>query len=398
MTAEGLDPSYAERLDRRVADAGGEQSGAEDQRPCVLVVDDEPEIVASVEALLSRDYRVLTAGSADEALALIGENQIGVILTDQRMPGGTGADLLARTLAIAPETTRILFTGYSDISAIIEAVNHGEVYYYLAKPWDPEQLLAIVRRGVERYELVFENRHLVEELSDAYEQLAAANAELREYAYSLAHDLRAPLRALDGFSFAVIEEYSDRLDRTGREYLSRIRAASQRMADLFDAQSALFVSGHLPVERAVVDVSALALGIATELAEANADRRVEVAIAEGMEAVTDAAIARLVLERLLDNAWKFTSRREVAHVEVGCVEDAGERVFFVRDDGAGFDGAYTDRLFAPFERLHSQEEFAGVGIGLATVRRMLERVGGRCWAVGECDRGAIIWFTLAGAT
>ena len=171
-----LNPAFADRLEKRKMGRRPDGSTsrdpvASDRRPGVLVVDDEPEITRSVEELLARDYEVLTANSADEALALLEANAVAVILTDQRMPNGTGAELLARSLTIAPETTRILFTGYSDISAVIDAVNEGQVYHYLAKPWRPEELKAVLAQGLERYRLVLENRRLLDELTQANEHL-----------------------------------------------------------------------------------------------------------------------------------------------------------------------------------------------------------------------------------
>jgi len=165
-----LNPAFAARLAQRRADRPG-PAPVPSGRPRVLVVDDEPEITESVSDLLEPDYEVLTAHSADEALGMLDANGVAVILTDQRMPNGTGAELLARSLDVAPETTRILFTGYSDISAVIEAVNEGHVYRYVAKPWHPEELRAIVRQGMERHQLVFENRRLLEELTRANEEL-----------------------------------------------------------------------------------------------------------------------------------------------------------------------------------------------------------------------------------
>ena len=170
-----LNPSFVAKLEQRKAErATGEIQDrplAPDERPCVLVVDDEPEITGSVAELLGRDYCVLTANSADEALALLEDNTVAVILTDQRMPNGTGAELLARSLDIAPETTRVLFTGYSDISAVIVAVIEGQVYHYLTKPWRPEELKAVLSQGLERYRLVLENRRLLRELREANEDL-----------------------------------------------------------------------------------------------------------------------------------------------------------------------------------------------------------------------------------
>jgi len=389
---DGLNPAFAAKLGQRAAKQSSDPGG---ERPCVLIVDDEPEITTTVSQLLADEFVVLTATTVDEALAQLQAHEVAVILTDQRMPHATGVELLAQALDISPETTRILFTGYSDISAVIDAVNDGQVYRYVTKPWRVEELRLIVKQGFERYELALQNRRLLKEIQRVNEELAAANVELREFAYSLAHDLRAPLRALDGFSYAIMEDYADRLDAAGQDYLVCIRTASQRMADLFDAQSALFVSGHLPLEPVEVDVTALARELVKQKRRADGQRVVEVTVADGMYALTDPAVARLVLERLLDNAWKFTSVKDVAHVEVGCVDDGGETVFFVRDDGVGFDPAFAEKLFTPFERLHAQDEFEGLGIGLATVRRMLDRLGGRCWAIGECDRGAVVWFTLA---
>jgi len=395
-----LNPAFAAKLqqrdpNRQADGAGFARPEASYQRSCVLVVDDEPQITASVAELLGRDYEVLTANSADQALALLRTTAVAVILTDQRMPGGTGAELLAFSLAVAPDASRILFTGYSDITAVIDAVNEGQVYHYLTKPWRPEELRAVISQGVARYRLVLENRRLLDELTQANEELEAANRELQELAHSIAHDLRSPLVALDGFSLAVLEDYGDRLDETGKDYLARIRAASQRLAELFDAQLALAQTGHRPVELGAVDVTALARRIAERLLSEDPSRDVELTIAEGLTAHTDALLAGLVLERLLDNAWKFTAKVAGAHVEVGCEDGDDEPVFFVRDDGAGFDGAYAHRLFRPFERLHSAEEYAGLGIGLASVRRMLARVGGRCWAEGEVGKGAVVWFTLS---
>ncbi len=395
MTGHEVNPAFGERMKKRQGERRPDGSTERHEHlPCVLVVDDDPGITGAVTALLDDEYDVLAAHSADEALEILTSRPVTVVLTDQRMPGGTGAELLARALDISPETTRVLFTGYSDVSAFIEAINRGQVYYYMTKPWLPEDLKRVVRHGFERHRLAVEKRKLLEELTVANRDLAAANLELEEYAYTMTHDLRTPLRALDGFSHAVLEDYGDLLDDTGRDYLRRIRAASQHMGELFDAQLRLSRSGRIHVESVDVDVSELAGRVAGSLGAERPDLDVRIAVQPGMHAHTDATVAWLVLERLLDNAWKFTSKKEVAHVDVGCEVRDGEQVFFVRDDGEGFDPAYAGRLFAPFERLHEQEEFNGLGIGLASVRRMLGLLGGRCWAEGEVGRGAVLWFTL----
>ena len=399
MAADAVNPAFAAKLEQR---ASARASGAgmsscpcpSEDLPVVLVVDDEPEITRSVAELLERDYQVLTACSADEALRLLDERPVTVVLTDQRMPGGTGSELLARSLDIAPETTRILFTGYSDISAVIEAVNEGHVYRYVTKPWRPDELRAVVSQGLERYRLLAENRRLLEDLTRANLDLEIANRELQELTYSMAHELRSPLRALDGFSLAILEDHEECLDEAGSDYLRRIRAASQRMAELLDAQVVLARTGQRPIAVGEVDVTSQALRLVEGLKERDPSRVLESTVAEAMTAQTDQVIARLVLEQLLDNSWKFTASRSTARIHVGCETVGGERAFFVNDNGAGFDESYAHKLFTPFERLHPVEQFAGMGIGLARVRRMLERVGGRCWAEGETGVGATVWFTL----
>ena len=206
---------------------------------------------------------------------------------------------------------------------------------------------------------------------------------------------RAPLRALDGFSQILLDKYGDRLDDQGRSYLDRIRAADQRMGALIDALLELSRLSRGELIRERLDVSALARSVAAELAEAAPGRAVELAIADGLEAEADRDLVRALLANLLGNAWKFTAKHETARIEVGVTDAGDERAFYVRDDGAGFDMAYADKLFGAFQRLHSPGEFEGLGIGLATVQRIVRRHGGRVWAEGAVEKGATFSFTLA---
>ncbi|HEY6155968.1 MAG TPA: PAS domain S-box protein [Gemmatimonadales bacterium] len=233
-----------------------------------------------------------------------------------------------------------------------------------------------------------------EQLRSYATQLEAANKELEAFAYSVSHDLRAPLRSLDGFSQALLEDYHARLDDTGRDFLQRVRAASQRMATLIDDLLSLsrVTRGELQVRE--VDLSALAAAVAADLTKSDPARNVAFAIAPGLVARADAGLVRIVLQNLLGNAWKFTGKRSPAHVEVGVTAHNGRRAFFVRDDGAGFDMAYTAKLFGAFQRLHASDEFPGSGIGLATVQRIIHRHGGQVWAEGTPGRGATFYFTL----
>ena len=226
-------------------------------------------------------------------------------------------------------------------------------------------------------------------------ELQAANAELEAFSYSVSHDLRAPLRSMDGFCQVLLEDYGERLDSEGIEYLQRVRMASQRMADLIDGLLSLSRVTRTQITREMVDLTNLAKSIVTGLREAQPEREVDVRVEAGLKARGDHRLLRVLLENLLRNSWKFTAKHRTARIEFGVVDGADERVFFVRDDGAGFDMSYRDKLFGAFQRLHGMTEFEGTGIGLATVQRIVRRHGGRVWAEGEVERGATFYFTLA---
>jgi len=240
-----------------------------------------------------------------------------------------------------------------------------------------------------------EIRRLNEELNRRVAELTALNSELEAFNYSVSHDLRAPLRAIDGFGQALIEESADRLDERGKRYLERVRAAAQRMGELIDGLLTLSRVTRAEFRTEEVDLSAMAHTVIADLRHADGRRDVEIVIRNGLVARGDGRLLRAVLQNLLDNAWKFTSKRPRARIEFGALgKEDGKTVYFVRDDGAGFDMKYADKLFGVFQRLHSMTEFVGTGIGLATVRRVIHRHGGRAWPEGEVDKGATIYFTL----
>jgi PAS domain S-box-containing protein len=226
-------------------------------------------------------------------------------------------------------------------------------------------------------------------------ELEAANRELEAFSYSVSHDLRAPLRAVDGFSELLLEEHGPDLNEEARDYLRRVRAASQRMGQLIDAMLQLARVTRGEMHREPVDLSALARSISAELQESAPDRAVEWIIAPGQGARGDPRLLRALLENLLGNAWKYTGKRERACIEFGAIQRGGSREWFVRDNGVGFDMEYASHLFAPFRRLHTEREFEGVGIGLATVQRIVARHGGTIRAEAEPDQGAAFYFTLA---
>ncbi|MDO9268484.1 MAG: PAS domain S-box protein [Methylobacter sp.] len=224
--------------------------------------------------------------------------------------------------------------------------------------------------------------------------LESVNHELEAFSYSVSHDLRAPLRAVDGFSRILLDEYADRLDDTGKDRLQRIRAAAQRMAALIDDMLKLSRITRSELKREDIDLSVIANEVIGELRKQEPSRTVQCTIQEGVTAWADARLLRIVLDNLLGNAWKFTSKKSDAHIEFGMQNRNDETVYFVRDNGAGFDMAYAEKLFGAFQRLHDTSEFAGTGIGLATAQRVIHRHGGHVCAEGEVGKGATFYFTL----
>jgi len=240
------------------------------------------------------------------------------------------------------------------------------------------------------------NTELEQRVRDRTAELEASTRELDAFAYSVSHDLRAPLRAVAGFSEVLLEDYADRLDKDGREYLNRVLAATDRMGGLIDDLLDLSRAARVELARSPVNLSQLSEHVVAELraAEPDGERSVEIRVEPDLKAFGDPALLRLVLQNLIGNAWKFTAKKPDARIEIGSAAGDGEQVFFVRDNGAGFDMRYLDKLFVPFQRVHSFDEFSGSGIGLAIVWRIIARHGGRVWAEGEPGAGAAFHFTL----
>lgn len=232
------------------------------------------------------------------------------------------------------------------------------------------------------------------ELEAANHELKAANRELEAFSYSVSHDLRAPLRAIDGFSNLLLEDYADRVGDEGRRYLERVRGATRSMSQLIDDLLNLARLSKAEVQRQRVDLSALGREVARSLTQAQPERDVLFQIADGLSVDGDPQLLKVVVDNLLRNAWKFTSKHPSARIELGRTHADGTLAYFVRDDGAGFDMAHEKHLFQPFHRLHPPQQFEGTGVGLATVQRVIERHGGHVWADAGVEKGATFYFTL----
>jgi signal transduction histidine kinase len=258
---------------------------------------------------------------------------------------------------------------------------------YIVKPYNPSILVSKVQVFLEMYRQRAElRRHR--------EQLAAMNSELEAFAYSVSHDLRAPLRAIEGFSQALLEDCPAKLNEQERDYLGRISAEARRMAQLIDDLLALSRVTRAEMQTERVSITDAANDVVEQMRASEPERRVVVEVAEGLTASGDPRLLRQALENLLSNAWKFTGKASDARIVIGATEVDGKQAFFVRDNGAGFDTSYASKIFTPFQRLHSMKEFPGTGVGLSTVMRIVQRHGGRIWFESEVGQGTTFFFTL----
>jgi DNA-binding response OmpR family regulator len=385
----------------------------------ILAVDDSQTYREQVASVLHEEgYDVVLAKSGEEALELLGVQPVDCILLDVLMPGLSGQETCRRIKAVpmVRDIPLILLTALEDREAMIEGLATG-ADDYIPKSSDLEVLKARVSAQIRRKQFEDETRRIRIELLqrelEATEAKAAReiaenravmvaelerkNKELEAFSYSVSHDLRAPLRSIDGFSRLLLEHYTPSLDARGRDYLARVRSAAQRMGELIDDMLELSRVGRADLVRKPVDLSALAREVLADLVRKEPERQVEFEIAATPAVSADRRLMRVALDNLLGNAWKFTAKAERPRIEFlaeGAHGPEGEVVYLVRDNGAGFKMDYAAKLFQPFQRLHSEAQFPGTGIGLATVHRIIDRHGGRVWAEAAPDAGATFAFTL----
>lgn len=390
-----------------------EQAGR-DERVNIVMVDDQPENLIALEAMLEGlDQRLVPARSGRDALRALLTLDAAVVLLDVKMPDMDGFE--TAELIRSRERTRdtpIIFLTAADRSEALALRGYAVgAVDYLVKPVIPElvrskvsvfvelakktQLLRWQAEQLRRSEQ--EARDLAATRALLVEDLEQKNRELETFSYAVSHDLRAPLRRIDSFGRALLESHAGQLDAEGSRFLGHIRESTAHMSELIDDMLSLAQVARTDLRLLPVDLSALAINIAAHLADGDPDRSVELIVRPGLEAVGDARLLRVALQNLLDNAWKFTRERPDARVEFGMMHLESEPVFFVRDNGAGFDPAFSARLFKPFQRLHSAAQFDGTGVGLATVHRVVQRHGGRVWAEAADGHGAMFCFTLGRA-
>jgi len=397
----------------------------------VLAVDDSETYLQELTGQLHGEgYDVLLARSGEEALELLAVQSVDCILLDLIMPGMGGHETCRQLKQnkIIRDIPVIMLTAVEDHDSMIEGLTLG-ADDFIPKSGDFEvlkaRLLAQIRRKQfedehRRTQMLLQHRELMMSEMRAAQQLAETktmlleelefkNQELEAFSYSVSHDLRAPLRAILGYSGRLLSNYPDQLDNQGQHYLQRIQESGQRMSQLIDDLLSLSKVTRTAIHRETVDLGSLAYEIAVELQSSAPQRRVDFLIADGLIVEGDVHLLRIALENLLGNAWKYTSKIEDAAVKFGALaaeestrlgdnsysaRRAQAMIYYVSDNGVGFDMAYADKLFAPFQRLHSDREFPGTGIGLATVQRIISRHGGRIWVEAIKEQGATFYFTL----
>jgi DNA-binding response OmpR family regulator len=382
----------------------------------ILAVDDSPTYLHQVsDALRGEGFDVLIARSGEEAIDLLGIQTVDCILLDLMMPGIGGREA-CRVIKATPkmrDVPLIILTALEDRDAMIEGLTAG-ADDYISKSGEFDVLRARVRAQLRRKQFEDENRHIREELlrkeletaeAVAARQLAETraallgelerkNEELEAFSYSVAHDLRAPLRTIDGFSDALLQDFGDGLEAQARHYLQRIVLSAARMRELIDDLLQLSRVGRADLSRGRVNLSEIARQVLAELHRGDPGRQVLETVQDDMTTDADSHLLRVAMENLLGNAWKFTANVQGAEIHVGATDSDRGPSFYVRDNGAGFNPDYTSRLFRPFQRLHRERDFPGTGIGLATVYRVIDRHGGRVWAEGAVGRGATFFFTI----
>jgi light-regulated signal transduction histidine kinase (bacteriophytochrome) len=338
-----------------------------------------------VRRLLAERYDVVAVPDGLTALAAAREKAPSLVLTDIMMPGLDGFGLL-RKLRAAQKTRAIpviLLSARAGGESAVEGLNAG-ADDYLTKPFSALELMARVRTHLE----------LAQARLEWTNKLEQSNKELESFSYSISHDLRTPLRAIDGFSKALLDEYSGKLDEHACHYLQRVRTAAQKMSTLINDLLDLSRVGRGALQKESINLTELARSIVADLQTREPAREVAIDIAEGLSATADRRLITMVLGNLLGNAWKYTAQERTAQIAFGQDTKEHESVFYIRDNGVGFDMAYANKLFTPFRRLHHDSEFEGTGVGLATTQRVLSRHGGRIWAEAAVRAGATFYFTL----
>jgi signal transduction histidine kinase len=370
---------------------------AEATKARILVVDDEvAHMRALCDTLKDRGYETVGCTNGEAGLVAVQQAPFDLLLADLMMPGMNGIALLRAALQVDPMLVGIIMTGEGTIGTAVEAMKSGALDYIL-KPFKLSVVLPVLTRALEVRRLRAENVALEQRIREHAAELEASNRELDAFARSASHDLRSPLNAVLGFTSLLLSDRGPRLSDHHLEWLTQVQRSGERMLQLIDDLMRLSYAGRRALDLQAVDLALLVQQVADDLRRQQPNRQLTLQIGALPQVIADASLLRQVFINLLSNAFKFTRDTQHAVIEVGCQPPAEARVFFVRDNGIGFDMARADHLFGAFQRLHRTEDFEGNGVGLSIVERVVHRHGGRVWAESAPGQGAAFFFTLGGA-
>ena len=360
----------------------------------ILVVDDEEQELRKIcDTLRSQGYAPTGFTSATKAIEALQPLQYDLMLTDLTMPVVDGIGMLKAALEKDPLLMGIVMTGHGTINSAVEAMKAGALDFIL-KPIDLRRFQKVLSRALEVRELRIENEKLHSHIKARSEELEAANKELEAFSYSVSHDLRAPLRAVSAFSQMLVRDHAEQLPDEARELAERIHVNAARMGELIEDLLLFSRLTRQPLNKRLVNMEQMVREVLEEVAKERQGGPVEVKMGKLPEAWGDASLLRQVWMNLLSNAFKFTRYKPKPCVEIGWKNEGAFQQYFVKDNGAGFNQNYADKLFGVFQRLHRADEFEGTGIGLSIVQRIVQRQGGKVWAEGEEEKGAAFYFTL----
>ncbi len=360
----------------------------------ILVVDDEPASMRALcDTLEYEGYHTYGYTSGADALAAMRERQFDLLLADLQMPGTNGIDLMKSAQLVDPSLVAVIMTGHGALDTAVAAMKAGALDY-IQKPIKLASALPVLERALAVRQLRIEKKKLEDNVRERTEELKIANRELEAFSYSVSHDLRAPLRAVSTFSQALLGEHSANLTDEGKRLLQNVNAGAAHMDRLITDLLRLSQLNRQPLHKQPVRFAEMVRRIIDGMTHERGGRNIEFLIAEFPTWQVDQGLIQQVFVNLLSNAIKFTRERAQARIEVGYRMDGTTLVCFVKDNGAGFNMKYMNKLFGVFQRLHSAEQFEGTGVGLSIVRRIVERHGGKVWVDGEQDVGATFYFSL----
>jgi len=360
----------------------------------ILIVDDEaPLMFALTNTLRVYGFDCVGVTTATEALEALREQKFELMLSDLAMPDMTGIELLEAALQIDTDLVGIIMTGQGTITTAVDAMKSGALDYIL-KPFRVSVVLPVLSRALAVRRLRLENAALQQRVADRTAELEEANNELEAFCYSVSHDLHAPLRAINGVANILVEDYATAIPPKANELVGRIATNATRMGHLIDDLLRLSQLGRQPLSVQPLSTVAMVQEILEDLRKENLGRSVDTVVGDLPDCIGDPGLLRQVYFNLLSNAFKFTRHAARAVVVVGSEERDGQRVYFVKDNGAGFDMRYAQRLFGVFQRMHRADQFEGTGIGLSIVHRIIRRHGGRVWAESALDHGTTFFFTV----